>query len=72
MTVLSLAAAREAAERPGEHPHWCAQHSEDGCLGEPMTVPGSGVRVWLWAPTAGDARLVVDGPGGCAELPVVA
>ncbi len=73
--VLPLSAL--SARSPGstgtqQHPPWCTHHSAHGCLGEAFTLPGTGLRVWLSAPTAGDTRLVVDGPGGYGELPVVA
>lgn len=63
----SVPATRPA---PDDHPGWCVQHSPAGCLGAAYTVPGTLLRVWLSAPSAGDTRLVVDGPGGCGELPV--
>ncbi len=72
--VIPLDALRSASRsRSGDdHPEWCVHHSSHGCIGAPFTLPGSNLRVWLSAPTAGDARLIVDGPGGYIELPVVA
>jgi hypothetical protein len=70
-STLAGRATRRAAQ-PAGHPTWCVAHSGQGCLGAAVTMPESGLQVWLWAPTDGDARLVVDGPGGYAELPVVA
>ncbi len=70
--VLTFAARAAATASAQEHPDWCVHHSAHGCLSEAFRLPQTGLRVWLSAPTAGDARLVVDGPGGCGELPVVA
>jgi hypothetical protein len=68
--AAGVAATSPAA--PAVHPDWCVQHSAHGCLGAPFTLPGTDLRVWLAAPTPGDARLVVDSPGGYVEMPVVA
>ena len=64
--------ATSPAAPAAAHPGWCVQHSSHGCLGAPFTLPGTDLRVWLAAPTPGDARLVVDSPGGYVEMPVVA
>jgi hypothetical protein len=56
--------------RSSEHPAWCVHHGPSGCLGQPVTLPGSRVTVWLSATTSTDPRLVIDGPGGTVEVPV--
>ncbi len=60
-----------APRRPGgEHASWCVQHGPAGCTGEVFSLPGTRLLVWLTAPSAGDARLVVEGPDGVTQLPV--
>jgi hypothetical protein len=48
------------------------QHGAAGCTGEVFSLPGTRLLVWLTAPSAGDARLVVEGPDGVTQLPVEA
>ncbi len=63
------------AQRPvhsAEHAPWCVQHGASGCEGQVFSLPGTQLLVWLSAPSAGDARLVVEGPDGITQLPVQA
>ena len=54
----------------GEHADWCVQHGPAGCAGQVFSLPGTQLLVWLAAPSADDARLVVEGPDGVVQLPV--
>ncbi len=65
-------APRRAGNGRGEHADWCVQHGPAGCTGEVFSLPGTRLLVWLTAPSAGDARLVVEGPDGVTQLPVEA
>ena len=56
----------------GEHAPWCVQHGPAGCEGQVFSLPGTRLLVWLSAPSAGDPRLVVEGPDGITQLPVQA
>ena len=56
----------------GEHAPWCVQHGPSGCAGQVFSLPGTQLLVWLSAPSADDARLVVEGPDGVTQLPVQA
>ena len=56
----------------GEHASWCVQHGPSGCSGQVFSLPGTQLLVWLSAPSADDARLVVEGPDGVTQLPVQA
>ena len=53
-----------------EHAAWCVHHGPAGCEGQIFSLPGTQLLVWLSAPSAGDARLVVEGPDGISQLPV--
>jgi hypothetical protein len=55
-----------------EHAAWCVQHGAGGCEGQVFSLPGTKLHIWLTAPTAGDPRLVVEGPEGVVQLPVEA
>jgi hypothetical protein len=55
-----------------EHAPWCVQHGPAGCEGQVFSLPGTKLLLWLSAPSADDARLVVEGPDGIVELPVEA
>jgi hypothetical protein len=55
-----------------EHAAWCVHHGPAGCEGQIFSLPGTQLLVWLSAPSAGDARLVVEGPDGISQLPVSA
>jgi hypothetical protein len=47
-------------------------HGPAGCEGQVFSLPGTRLLVWLSAPSADDARLVVEGPDGITQLPVEA
>jgi hypothetical protein len=63
---------RHANEHCAEHAPWCVQHGPTGCEGQVFSLPGTKLHIWLTAPTAGDPRLVVEGPEGLVQLPVEA
>ena len=64
--------ARAPRAHSAEHAPWCVQHGASGCEGQVFSLPGTQLLVWLSAPSAGDARLVVEGPDGITQLPVQA
>ena len=68
--VFARAPRRAAAA--AEHAAWCVHHGPGGCEGQVFSLPGTQLLVWLTAPSADDARLVVEGPGGITQLPVEA
>jgi len=55
-----------------EHAPWCVQHGPAGCEGQVFSLPGTKLHIWLTAPSAGDPRLVVEGPEGVVQIPVEA
>jgi hypothetical protein len=75
MTVdLTLGAnaphTRRTNRHRAEHASWCVQHGPTGCEGQVFQLPGTKLLLWLTAPSAGDPRLVVEGPDGVVQLPV--
>lgn len=66
--LFGRAPRRHAAD--AGHTPWCVRHGESGCEGQVFSLPGTQLLVWLSAPSAGDPRLVVEGPGGVTQLPV--
>jgi hypothetical protein len=67
---LSFARRTGARRADVEHAPWCVQHGAAGCAGQVFSLPGTKLLLWLSAPTAGDPRLVVEGPDGVIQLPV--
>jgi hypothetical protein len=61
---------RRASRHRAEHAPWCVQHGPTGCEGQVFQLPGTKLLLWLTAPSAGDPRLVVEGPDGVVQLPV--
>jgi hypothetical protein len=66
--TFPLGPSRPAAR----HAPWCVRHGAAGCEGQVFSLPGTKLLLWLSAPSADDARLVVEGPDGVVELPVEA
>jgi hypothetical protein len=61
-----------SSKHGAEHATWCVQHGPAGCEGQVFSLPGTNLHIWLTAPSAGDPRLVVEGPEGVVQLPVEA
>jgi hypothetical protein len=61
-----------SSKHRAEHAEWCVQHGPGGCEGQVFSLPGTKLHIWLTAPSAGDPRLVVEGPDGVVQLPVEA
>jgi hypothetical protein len=61
-----------SSKHRAEHAAWCVQHGPAGCEGQVFSLPGTKLHIWLTAPSAGDPRLVVEGPEGVVQLPVEA
>jgi hypothetical protein len=68
---VGRAAPRRRTADAGHAP-WCVQHGPGGCEGQVFSLPGTKLLIWLSAPSADDARLVVEGPDGVVQLPVEA